>query len=682
MKKRTTFFAITALLMALILASSCSQSPQTADLKVTLDENSRTLSPKTTDFEVAKYHIECLSKSGGDPIEIDTVRTSVVIQGLPVGTYTISATGSNQAGIEIVRGSTEFNLTSTNTTAQVVLKELIGNGGLDITFTWDENLITKPRVDVRLEPVDNQNTQTVTETLEISGASASFTQSGLPSGSYRLSASLYSGTTRIAGCVEAVRIGSDSTVEATISFNLDELPSSAGQLTLQNQAGVPVVCTINGISDGATVQAQSELTASLTTEGLEDSMLTVDWFLDGTEIGSGKSVSFSPDPGEHRLDVVASTAKLGSLGSAAITFEAALLGQTGVPVLGSMLENGSVSGLSLSAGTLTDFLPDGALLIVDNSTKKAQVAQIKRNTLELVSSQTLAHPVEALTAMDGSSRVIMVHSDTMEAMAYSYNSGTGKLSEQLGNGSYADAEKALKYTKIFGISKNSHIDDAYTITGTVMIENNPDDVMDVSTFHSATDSGALYNGYVGIDMTSTAGQDKIFSTLESGSDAVIINPETGLTVFEVILEGERTRVFYEKLSYTDPTAAISLPAGNVSTMRFVVADGDRLRFFEGDKNGALAAAFTETGSPMTRQEGSGLNTVAFLLSADEAFLYALNAGNGTVSTYSIGAGGTLTYVGSTDLGFTPKSATISPNGEYMIVTGTGGQLAIMRIKTS
>ena len=126
----------------------------------------------------------------------------------------------------------------------------------------------------------------------------------------------------------------------------------------------------------------------------------------------------------------------------------------------------------------------------------------------------------------------------------------------------------------------------------------------------------------------------------------------------------------------------SLPAGNVSTMRFVVADGDRLRFFEGDKNGALASAFTETGSPMTRQEGSGLNTVAFLLSADEAFLYALNAGNGTVSTYSIGAGGTLTYVGSTDLGFTPKSATISPNGEYMIVTGTGGQLAIMRIKTS
>ena len=337
------------LALAIMLLAGCQEAQQTADLRILLDESgSRILTPKDpADFKVEKYHVICQERGKANPIELESIRSSFVIQDLPIGEYTIEATGRNAAGDDIVRGSTTFSLSHTNTTATVVLSELIGQGNVNISFTWDGNLITEPSVKVTLSPRDGQSVEAVTETLAVSNNSASFTRSGLPAGSYTIVAELFDGETKVAGCVEALRIGQNSTVNGSVSFDLDELPSSVGNITLENQAGIPIECRIIGLENEAAVEAQKEIVVSLDTSGLEESGLAIEWYLDGSFLGKGKEIRLTPQPGSHRLDVVASTSKLGSTGSTQINFEAALLGEAGMPVLGALVSTDD--GISLSA---------------------------------------------------------------------------------------------------------------------------------------------------------------------------------------------------------------------------------------------------------------------------------------------------------------------------------------------
>jgi 6-phosphogluconolactonase len=78
-------------------------------------------------------------------------------------------------------------------------------------------------------------------------------------------------------------------------------------------------------------------------------------------------------------------------------------------------------------------------------------------------------------------------------------------------------------------------------------------------------------------------------------------------------------------------------------------------------------ALTQVGTPVSSAEYEAGNiTVA----PDGGYLYVANSYAGTVSTFSIGAGGTLTPVGSpvpsgADSHSTPNSPAVSPNGQYL-----------------
>ena len=91
----------------------------------------------------------------------------------------------------------------------------------------------------------------------------------------------------------------------------------------------------------------------------------------------------------------------------------------------------------------------------------------------------------------------------------------------------------------------------------------------------------------------------------------------------------------------------------------------------------------QTKDSVDRKEGSGLETVKLLLSRDERYLYALNQGNNTVSAYNVSSSGILSYIGSSELPFCPADAILSPDGNHMIIEGTGNsEVVIMRIKTT
>lgn len=677
------------LALAIMLLAGCQEAQQTADLRILLDESgSRILTPKDpADFKVEKYHVICQERGKANPIELESIRSSFVIQDLPIGEYTIEATGRNAAGDDIVRGSTTFSLSHTNTTATVVLSELIGQGNVNISFTWDGNLITEPSVKVSLSPRDGQSVEPVTETLTVSNNSASFTRSGLPAGSYTIVAELLDGETKVAGCVEALRIGQDSTVNGSISFDLDELPSSVGNITLENQAGIPIECRIIGLENEVTVEAQKEIVVSLDTSGLEESSLTIEWYLDGSFLGKGKEIRLTPQPGSHRLDVVASTSKLGSTGSTQINFEAALLGEAGMPVLGALVS--ADDGIALSADMVFDFLQDGRLLVIDNSTYTAQICSLVRNTLRVEGSQTLQQRVIDIATAD-STKVVLAFEDGSSAV-YSYNTATARLQNPMSNDGWISEEGQLAYKKIYGLAPSGSYcgyDDTYAVFSTIdyLADDDPaHDNLNVIGFHDKSDAEATKNSETMVFFDNKFNGDcEIFALSANGREAVLIDQDTGFTAMwgdMTLADGtKRNLIRKETISYANVSAAVPLPMVDSGHVRMVVADGDNLIIYEAENESPSAAIGFDEVATLMRSEGSELNTVHMLVDSSESFLYTLNQGNDSLSTYRIESDGQLTYIGMSDLSFTPSKATVSANGEFMIVLGNDGELAVMRVR--
>ena len=678
------------LALAIMLLAGCQEAQQTADLRILLDESgSRILTPKDpADFKVEKYHVICQERGKANPIELESIRSSFVIQDLPIGEYTIEATGRNAAGDDIVRGSTTFSLSHTNTTATVVLSELIGQGNVNISFTWDGNLITEPSVKVTLSPRDGQSVEAVTETLAVSNNSASFTRSGLPAGSYTIVAELFDGETKVAGCVEALRIGQNSTVNGSVSFDLDELPSSVGNITLENQAGIPIECRIIGLENEEAVEAQKEIVVSLDTSGLEESGLAIEWYLDGSFLGKGKEIRLTPQPGSHRLDVVASTSKLGSTGSTQINFEAALLGEAGMPVLGALVSTDD--GISLSADMVFDFLQDGRLLVIDNATYTAQICSLVRNTLRVEGSQTLQQRVIDIATSD-STKVVLAFEDGSSAV-YSYNTATARLQNPMSNDGWIREEDQLAYKKIYGLAPSGSYcgyEDTYAVFSTIdyLADDDPaHDNLNVIGFHDKSDAEATKIAETMVFFDNKFNGDcEIFALSANGREAVLIDQDTGFTAMwgdMTLADGtKRNLIRKETISYANVSAAVPLPMVDSGHVRMVVADGDNFIIYEAENESPSAAIGFDEVATLMRSEGSELNTVHMLVDSSESFLYTLNQGNDSLSTYRIESDGQLTYIGMSDLTFTPSKATVSANGEFMIVLGNDGELALMRVRT-
>ena len=78
MKRHKTAAILALALVAVLLATACQEAQKTADLRVTLDDSiDRTLVPKDPEeFKVVKYRITCQARGGGDPITLDTIRSS------------------------------------------------------------------------------------------------------------------------------------------------------------------------------------------------------------------------------------------------------------------------------------------------------------------------------------------------------------------------------------------------------------------------------------------------------------------------------------------------------------------------------------------------------------------------------------------------------------------------------
>ncbi len=670
---------IALLISALIIFSfaSCESGGSTTDMRITLEkEISRTITPGDVTLSITNYDITCTGPNN-ESYKLTTKRNTFVLEDVPVGTWNIKADGKNEEGIVLVTGSTTFNLNETNTSATVLLNEMVGSGNLSLIYTWDSTLVSDPRLDIQFTGMDNSVSQKYTPTVSSAGSST-LSVTSQTSGSYTVNAKLYDGDLLVAGAIDAVRIVSGKTTTGNISLDLDKAPPVVGQLTLENRVGTPVVCVVSGLTNNEVIAAQAEKTITLDTQSINKEDVTIEWYLDGSLIKTGEEVTIKPDPGKHRLDIIAKTNMLGSTGSTQVNFEVALLGNVGQPVKAGLIENGEIK---IGSRTNIEFLPDGKVLVISDSGNVATICSIKKNTLIKENTVQLSGSTKLVKAIPGSNNVVVTVSGAAQPTVtrWNYDKNTCSLINPVTcAGQVYGRVDDPKYNSIDTIvNPGTWTNGYFTVVGqsgenTVIslrhLTNTKTTVGTTTDIYMANGKWLNYNK--GYSYTISAGN------MEGDVIAAIDPAKGGMVVNRGIDNTSRSKAFVDAETIGAGAIAV-LESPDSTSARFVVAVGNKLKVYRGDVGGD----FTKV-SELDRNEGGDLNTTYMFTSASCEFLYALNAGNKTISAYRV-SGDTLTYIGREELGFTPYRAVIANSGSYIFVSGVNEtKIMMLKVRTS
>lgn len=427
-------FVIVPLLIALaMILPSCEEGQSHATLRVNLRKD-RSIVPADYPLEIESYRITG-DGPGAETFNVETSKETISLEGLVIGEWSITAEGLNENDDVLVTGSTVHRLSATNGSCTIELSELVGTGSLEVTFTWDpERISGEPSIELELTPQygTKETRELELTTMDKESGEATYTGSDYPAGSYVLASRLYDGSVQVSGFVEAVRIAGDQISKGTVEFDLDRYPTEPGTLEVVNNTGVPVSCVIEGLED--TVDADIPITVTLSSETDDVSSYSIIWYLDGNQIGEGAEAEFTPTVGTHRIDVVASTSRLGTSGSASINFEALSITDPGVPARGSIVKDSAE--MPLSGTTIVNFLPDSKVMIASIAEEKIHIASNIRGSLDHVRSYSFAElgidgdlvDFETIPVSESLSKVILTERNPFRVAVYNYNTQTSALS--------------------------------------------------------------------------------------------------------------------------------------------------------------------------------------------------------------------------------------------------------------
>ncbi len=390
---RKTFAII---MIALILLAGCSESipSGTGTMRITLNQSgtkgteSNTFVPEGYSLEVESYHIYGTLKDSEAVIDRNITHSTETLDGIEYGIWTITATGLSDQGNALVTGTTEFTFTPNNQNVIITLDQLVGEGSYRVDFTWSTSGIQgTTELEVKLTPQFGDDRSTLTLVPQSAGAGKAYVSgTDLPAGSYVLSVRLLEDDILIGSGVAVLRIADKQESRGTVSIGVDESPTEPGAFVVINEAGVPVELFVE-LSSGEElpdqVTAGSPLELSIKSSADDDALggLDVSWYYDGSQIGTERNVTITPVIGFHRIDVIASTSKLGSTGSTTVTFEAIAQGPKGTPMSGGIIED-----IGFGAGGFVRFLDNGTMMIVSNADQNIRIAHLVKNSISIDST--------------------------------------------------------------------------------------------------------------------------------------------------------------------------------------------------------------------------------------------------------------------------------------------------------
>ncbi len=654
------------------------ESANRSSLHLSMENRStidRTLLPNDTPLEVSRYVVE---GEGPQDTTFSVISTtnSVEVEGLLIGSWNIKAVGQNSQGVDLVDGSCTVSVTKEPTETVIELDTLSGDGTMKIQLDWDPLKISSPSLEMWLTDL-NGTTVAITPTTN-NMVNGSVIYSGLyPAGSYLLRAKLYSGSIAVAGCAEVVRVIGNKTTEGAITLTLDKYADLPSSITLTNNLGLPVDCTIKGIN--TTMVAQESATASLETPDISN--LEVVWYLDGEEISNSTTCTFTPSSGQHRLDVIAKGALLASSGSASITFEATVVGTAGVPKLvGSVADN--TNGLYIGKDAHIAFLPDGKLLLASNQHQTLQVCRIVRDSLEVVQTYTNADGFNTAQVTDifvdpTTYRVAIADKSAPGVSIYQYDLSSASLIKMFNRDSlYYPTDGSSSDKKYFTALHHFGFDSAsgilHALTG--------DTPEVVQTNLYATNSAEVAPN----DYTWWFFPQPLFDALAvspGGTSAALLDTEEG--VLKLCIKDNFGVLFSNDQDFSTATGTPYL--ANIASVTFL-ADDQLIYATDNDIGRFSYQSGTWNQKEIYSSQQNGIGTMEALkqisTNPTHTLLYALSATSMNISSFSVDTTTrALTYLESTSLGqYQPARMAVSPKQDCIaVVSDSNSSLLLCRI---
>ena len=670
--KRKSLLFIVVLLLSLLLFS-CTEGNTRQNMEIFIkDSRSKTILPEGSSVDVVKYKIEGAGPNGSK-VAFETSRTSYTLEGMVIGSWALTAHGLNREGVAIVEGSTTLNLTPANNKATIVLDTLVGKGELDLTFKWDSKKLNNPNLKLFLTDPLGTRSEIKPDKIDNATGSANIYRSNLASGSYTIQVELYDGQIKYSGFTEALRILDATTTQSTINMAINENPSAEGSITLINQAGVPVRCTITGLS--TTTKANKEVTASLSPTNASLNEISATWYLDGTKIGTGTKINFLPQLGSHRLDVVASTPKLGSSGSTFLMFDANALGRSGEPILNNLT---LATNINLSGKTDFEFTSDNKLLISSTSAQTLQLCSITNNNITADTTyedRTAPIGVKDITNLyfiDDINYLMVTSTNPHKVLALSYNANTNTLTKKLDNESILNSSLNLYGSNY---KRPIYIPGLKKVICACDIPANEYDMkygLSILDPFATTDKDFIYD-WRNFELTRIANCTGYTST-KSGDNTIFLDNTFGyLGEVDFTFMGVSNRIGVNTLTSEEAMLKDATAISFIDDTHLVVGKEDQLILLEKhfpypEQDFQLYWDFV---SSMPNKDGN--TPLIFLANYNSGYLYSINKGSNNITTYKM-EGNTLTYCYTTPLNFTPSKARLSSDGQLLMVQEEGTNL--------
>ena len=241
----------------------------------------------------------------------------------------------------------------------------------------------------------------------------------------------------------------NKTSEGTIYFNIDENQTTNNNndipIVLNNKSGVPITCYIDDVPQ--VVSYNQEIFPTLKEENnIPLSEFNIDWYLDGSLIGSGLDCSFKPKIGSHRLDVIIDNGDIGSISSAHKDFNVKINAPSYLPKVIATIENGE-NGFYIGNKMIIRFLPDNKIISYCKDTHTLQICRLINNSVEVIKTYNNSYEMPLSNVIDiqvdiARNRVFISEQSTNTISIYDYS--FNKLTKYFSDNTYH------KYAKNFG----------------------------------------------------------------------------------------------------------------------------------------------------------------------------------------------------------------------------------------
>jgi len=318
----------------------------------------------------------------GKTFSKDSSSKSITIDGLAMGTWTISASGYNSDSVKIVSGSKTFLFDNSSSSVSVQMSTCSGTGSLQISLSWDSKI-----ADSKLKISMLKDGEKTEDIISISSGSSSYTysKSNLDSGTYLLIAQIYSNDSLVAGMTEVTSIINNKTTSGSIS-----LKAASGSVSYQSSSsyfsGQFAVSGCTSLPSELEANKSLQISYVLNNKTLNNSNLTWAWYLNGTLVSNSSTYSpASMDIGDYILSVVVSNSIKSE--SFFYKFSVKAKAKKGSAILASTISYKSTK-LTLASDTLLGALPGGHFILVSPSRSTMQLFSIYKNTVSTTSDST------------------------------------------------------------------------------------------------------------------------------------------------------------------------------------------------------------------------------------------------------------------------------------------------------